>query len=546
MPNPDPRPDGGSTTGSGAPAPSDRNSLTVGANGPLLLHDVHFLEQMAHFNREKVPERQPHAKGSGAFGTFETTEDVTRYTKAALFRPDTRTDLLARFSTVAGEMGSPDTWRDVRGFSLKFYTSEGNYDLVGNNTPVFFVRDPIRFTNFIRSQKRLPDSGLRDNHMQWDFWTLNPESAHQVTYPMGDRGLPRTWRHMNGHGSHTYMWVDARGERSWVKYHFISDQGWETFTNREAAEMAGHDADFHRRDLFEAVARGEHPTWTLRVQVMPYDDARAYRFNPFDLTEVWPHGDYPLVTVGTMKLDRNPENFFAEIEQAAFSPGNLGLNRRGLNRRRARRGRRRRRHLAERRQVRRERARRVAKTPPARPAAISPNTTSDAGGPPESRPPAPRRDDASSAADGDRRAAALRAPGAPDGSARAPFGCAPGATVTGAPAAVDGSVAATPPPADDAGRPFDPSGEPPVGAPPPETEPGDDPPGAAGDTAPPPEPLDPEPGAGSPASRATDTYAGADGRTPYAQPSTSPSLTTDDDAPVPQYRNDVEPAGARK
>ncbi len=277
---------------------------------------------MALFNREKVPERQPHAKGSGAFGTFETTEDVTRYTKAALFRPDTRTDLLARFSTVAGEMGSPDTWRDVRGFSLKFYTSEGNYDLVGNNTPVFFVRDPIRFTNFIRSQKRLPDSGLRDNHMQWDFWTLNPESAHQVTYPMGDRGLPRTWRHMNGHGSHTYMWVDARGERSWVKYHFISDQGWETFTNREAAEMAGHDADFHRRDLFEAVARGEHPTWTLRVQVMPYDDARAYRFNPFDLTEVWPHGDYPLVTVGTMKLDRNPENFFAQIEQAAFSPGN--------------------------------------------------------------------------------------------------------------------------------------------------------------------------------------------------------------------------------
>jgi len=477
---------------------------------------------MAHFNREKVPERQPHAKGSGAFGTFETTEDVTRYTKAALFRPDTRTDLLARFSTVAGEMGSPDTWRDVRGFSLKFYTSEGNYDLVGNNTPVFFVRDPIRFTNFIRSQKRLPDSGLRDNHMQWDFWTLNPESAHQVTYPMGDRGLPRTWRHMNGHGSHTYMWVDARGERSWVKYHFISDQGWETFTNREAAEMAGHDADFHRRDLFEAVARGEHPTWTLRVQVMPYDDARAYRFNPFDLTEVWPHGDYPLVTVGTMKLDRNPENFFAQIEQAAFSPGNLGLNRRGLNRRglnrrRARRGRRRRRHLAERRQVRRERARRVAKTPPARPAAISPNTTSDAGGPPESRPPAPRR--GRLLRGGRRRRAALSArPGTevPLGRLR----CTTGATVTGVPpppAAVDGRSPRHHSSADDAGRPST-VGEPPAGAPPPRPSPATTlpaPPGTSARTR----AARPSRAPGR-RERATDKYAGADGRTPYAQPST--------------------------
>ena len=313
---------GASTMSTGAPAPSDRNSLTIGPNGPILLHDVHFLEQMAHFNREKVPERQPHAKGSGAFGVFETTEDVSAYTRAALFQQGASTEMLARFSTVAGEQGSPDTWRDVRGFSLKFYTSEGNYDLVGNNTPIFFVRDPMKFPHFIRSQKRLPDSGLRDNHMQWDFWTNNPESAHQVTYLMGVRGLPRTWRHMNGYGSHTYMWVNAAGEKFWVKYLFHTDQGMAFFSNEEASAMSGADADFHRRDLFEAIARGEHPRWTLSVQVMPYAEARTYRFNPFDLTKVWPHGDYPLIRVGTMTLNRNPENFFAQIEQAAFSPGN--------------------------------------------------------------------------------------------------------------------------------------------------------------------------------------------------------------------------------
>lgn len=311
-----------STTGTGAPAVSDRNSLTVGADGPILLHDVHFLEQMAHFNREKVPERQPHAKGGGAFGVFETTEDVSRYTRAALFQKGTKTDMLARFSTVAGEAGSPDTWRDVRGFSLKFYTDEGNYDLVGNNTPIFFVRDPMKFPHFIRSQKRLPDSGLRDNHMQWDFWTNNPESAHQVTYLMGPRGLPRTWRHMNGYGSHTYMWINKSGEKFWVKYHFHTKQGLEFFSNAEAMQMAGLDADFHRRDLFDAIERGDHPKWQLSVQVMPYAEAKAYRINPFDLTKTWPHRDYPLIKVGTMLLNRNPENFFAEIEQAAFSPGN--------------------------------------------------------------------------------------------------------------------------------------------------------------------------------------------------------------------------------
>jgi catalase len=314
--------DNSSTTGAGAPAPSDRNSLTIGADGPILLHDVHFIEQMAHFNREKVPERQPHAKGAGAFGAFETTRDVSGYTKAALFQRGAKTEMLARFSTVAGEMGSPDTWRDVRGFSLKFYTSEGNYDLVGNNTPIFFVRDPMKFPHFIRSQKRLPDSGLRDNHMQWDFWTNNPETAHQVTYLMGPRGLPRTWRQMNGYGSRTYMWVNAVGEKFWVKYHFHTRQGMAFFSNAEAQQMAGLDADYHRRDLFDAIARHEFPQWVLSVQVMPYADAPAYRINPFDLTKTWPHKDYPLIEVGTMTLDRNPENFFAQIEQAAFSPGN--------------------------------------------------------------------------------------------------------------------------------------------------------------------------------------------------------------------------------
>lgn len=312
----------GSTTAAGAPAESDRNSLSVGSDGPLLLHDVHLVETLAHFNRERVPERNPHAKGSGAFGTFTTTEDVSQYTKASLFQPGAQTRMLARFSTVAGEQGSPDTWRDVRGFALKFYTTEGNFDLVGNNTPIFFVRDPMKFPHFIRSQKRSPDSGLRSAQMQWDFWTLSPESAHQVTYLMGPRGLPRTWRHMNGYGSHTFMWINRAGEKFWVKYHFHTDQGMEFFTNDEARDMAGADADFHRADLFDAIARGEYPSWTLSVQVMPYADAKTYRLNPFDLTKVWPHSDYPLIKVGTMRLDENPENFFAQIEQAAFSPGN--------------------------------------------------------------------------------------------------------------------------------------------------------------------------------------------------------------------------------
>ena len=312
----------GSALSNGAPAESDRNSLSLSPNGPLLLHDVHLVETLAHFNRANVPERRPHAKGSGAFGEFEVTGDVSAYTKADVFQPGTKTRMLARFSTVAGEQGSADTWRDVRGFSLRFYTQEGNYDLVGNNTPIFFVRDPMKFPHFIRSQKRLPDSGLRDATMQWDFWTHTPESAHQVTYLMGDRGLPRSWRHMNGYGSHTYMWVNEAGEKFWVKYHFHTNQGIENLTAAEAQRLAGADAEYHRRDLFDAIGRGEHPSWELSVQVMPYEDAKDYRYNPFDLTKVWPHSDYPLIKVGTMTLNENPKNFFAEIEQAAFAPSN--------------------------------------------------------------------------------------------------------------------------------------------------------------------------------------------------------------------------------
>ncbi len=311
------------TTDAGIPVPSDEHSLTVGPDGPILLQDHYLIEQMANFNRERIAERQPHAKGSGAFGRFEVTRDVSRFTKAAVFQPGNKTDTLARFSTVAGERGSPDTWRDPRGFAVKFYTSEGNYDMVGNNTPVFFIRDPLKFQHFIRSQKRRADNALRDHDMQWDFWTLSPESAHQVTWLMGDRGIPKSWRHMNGYSSHTYMWVNGDGERFWVKYHFKSDQGIDFLTQDEADRLAGADADYHRRDLFNAIAEGNAPSWTMHVQVMPFDEAGDYRYNPFDLTKVWPHGDYPLREVGKLVLDRNPTDFHTEIEQAAFEPNNL-------------------------------------------------------------------------------------------------------------------------------------------------------------------------------------------------------------------------------
>jgi catalase len=311
------------TNDAGTPVASDEHSLTVGPDGPILLQDQYLIEQMANFNRERIPERQPHAKGSGAFGVFETTEDVSAYTQAALFQPGVKTEMLARFSTVAGESGSPDTWRDPRGFALKFYTSEGNYDMVGNNTPVFFVRDPMKFQHFIRSQKRRADNGLRDHDMQWDFWTLSPESAHQVTWLMGDRGVPKTYRHMNGYSSHTYMWVNAGGEKFWVKYHFKTDQGIDFLTQEEADRVAGANPDFHRQDLFQAIHGGDFPSWTLYMQIMPFEEAKTYRFNPFDLTKVWPHGDYPLIKVGRMTLNRNLTDFHTEMEQAAFEPNNL-------------------------------------------------------------------------------------------------------------------------------------------------------------------------------------------------------------------------------
>ncbi len=316
--------DGPRTDQHGTPAPDNDHSITVGPRGPILMQDRYMFEKMQSFNRERVPERVVHAKGSAAHGYFEVTEDVTRWTKADfLSEIGKRTKTFLRFSTVAGEQGSPDTWRDPRGFALKHYTEHGNYDMVGNNTPVFFVRDPIKFSDFIHSQKRDPRSGLRDETYMWDFWSLSPESLHQVLWLMGDRGVPRTFRHMNGYSSHTYRWVNDAGEGFWVKYHYKTDQGIEFLTGDEADEMAGTDPDFHRHDLFNAIEQGDHPSWTLKVQVMPEAEAADYRFNPFDLTKVWPHGDYPLHEVGRLVLDRNPDNFFAETEQSAFEPGNM-------------------------------------------------------------------------------------------------------------------------------------------------------------------------------------------------------------------------------
>jgi catalase len=312
------------TTDAGIPASSDEYSLSVGSDGPLLLQDHYLIQKMAQFNRERVPERVVHAKGTGAFGYFEVTEDVTQWTRAAfLNKVGKRTPVLLRFSTVAGELGSADTVRDPRGFALKFYTEEGNYDLVGNNTPIFFVRDPSKFSDFIHSQKRMPDSDMRSNNAQWDFWSLSPEVMHQVTFLMSDRGTPRTLRHMNGYGSHTFMWINANGEKFWVKYHFKTEQGIDNFTDAEAKAMTAEDPDYHRRDLREAIQKKDYPVWRLEMQIMPFADAANYRFNPFDLTKVWPHTDYPPITIGRLVLDRNPENFFAEIEQAAFEPANM-------------------------------------------------------------------------------------------------------------------------------------------------------------------------------------------------------------------------------
>jgi catalase len=311
------------TNDAGVPAGSDAHSLTIGPDGPILLQDSYVVQKMQAFNRERTPERVVHAKGGGAHGFFETTEDVSELTRAAVFQKGKRTELFVRFSTVAGEMGSADTVRDPRGFAIKMYTEEGNYDLVGNNTPIFFIRDPQKFSDFIHSQKRRADDHLRDHDMQWDFWTLSPESAHMVTWLMGDRGLPRSWRHMDGFSSHTYLWINAGGERHWVKYHFKTDQGIEYLTQADGDRIAGEDPDFHLRDLHRSIAAGNHPSWTLSMQVMPFADAADYRFNPFDLTKVWPHSDYPLVKVGRMVLDRNPADYFAEVEQSTFEPSNM-------------------------------------------------------------------------------------------------------------------------------------------------------------------------------------------------------------------------------
>ena len=311
------------TTAAGVPVGDNQNSLTAGSRGPVLA-DYQLMEKMAHFNRERVPERVVHAKGAGAYGTFTVTGNITQYTRARLFESiGKETPVFARFSTVAGELGSADTARDPRGFAVKFYTEEGNWDMVGNDTPVFFIRDPLKFSDFIHSQKRLPDTGLRDAIMQWDFWSLSPESLHQVTWLFGDRGIPATYRHMNGYSSHTYSLWNGRGERFWVKWHFKTLQGIECLTQAEATQLAGKDPDCHRRDLHAAIGKGDFPKWRVMVQVMPEMDAETCAIHPFDLTKVWPHKDYPLIEVGLLELNRNPENYFAEVEQAAFEPGNL-------------------------------------------------------------------------------------------------------------------------------------------------------------------------------------------------------------------------------
>lgn len=312
------------TTDAGIPAPSDEYSLSVGAGGPLLLQDHYLIQKMAQFNRERVPERVVHAKGSGAFGYFEVTADVSQWTRAAfLNRVGKRTPVLARFSTVAGEQGFADTVRDPRGFALKFYTEEGNWDVVGNNTPVFFFRDPLRFPDLNHAIKRDPRTGMRSADNNWDFWSLLPEALHQVTIVMSDRGIPRSFRHMHGFGSHTFSFINAANERIWVKFHFRTQQGIENLTDAEAEAAVGKDRETHQRDLFESIERGDFPRWTLFIQVMTDAQAKAFPFNPFDLTKVWPKADFPLIEVGFFELNRNPENFFAEVEQAAFSPANV-------------------------------------------------------------------------------------------------------------------------------------------------------------------------------------------------------------------------------
>ncbi len=312
------------TTASGLPVADNRNTLTAGPRGPVLLQDFHLLEKLAHFNRERIPERVVHAKGSAAYGKLTITRDISRYSKAALFaRVGAETEAFLRFSTVAGERGAADAERDVRGFSVRFYTEEGNWDIVGNNTPVFFIRDPLKFPDFIHTQKRDPRTHLRNAASAWDFWSLSPESLHQVTILFSDRGIPANLRQMHGYGSHTYSFVNALGERHWVKFHFKSLQGVATYTDAEAAAVVGDDRESSQRDLFHAIADGDFPRWRFCVQLMSEAQAAAFRWNPFDLTKVWPHAEFPLHEVGILELNRNPRNYHAEVEQAAFSPANV-------------------------------------------------------------------------------------------------------------------------------------------------------------------------------------------------------------------------------
>ena len=312
------------TTAAGAPVVDNQNIQTAGRRGPALLQDVWHLEKLAHFDREVIPERRMHAKGSGAFGTFTVTHDITKYTKAKIFAAvGKQTELFTRFSTVAGERGAADAERDIRGFSVKFYTEEGNWDVVGNNTPVFFLRDPLKFPDLNHAVKRDPKTNLRSADNNWDFWTLLPEALHQITIVMSDRGIPASYRHMHGFGSHTFSFINAANERYWVKFHFQCLQGIKNLSDADATELVGRDRESAQRDLFNSIENKDFPRWKLRVQVMPEKEAGTYHLNPFDLTKVWPHKDYPLIDVGTLELNRNPENYFADVEQAAFSPANV-------------------------------------------------------------------------------------------------------------------------------------------------------------------------------------------------------------------------------
>jgi catalase len=312
------------TSVSGRPIAENQNVLTAGRRGPMLLEDFWFLEKLAHFDREVIPERRMHAKGSGAFGTFTVTHDISLYTKAKIFSEiGKKTEMFARFSTVAGERGAADAERDIRGFALKFYTEEGNWDLAGNNTPVFFLKDPYKFPDLNKAVKRDPKTNLRSANHNWDFWTLLPEALHQVTIVMSDRGIPKSYRHMHGFGSHTFSFINAKNERYWVKFHFETQQGIQNLTNAESAAIISHDRESNQRDLFNSIEKGDFPKWKLKVQIMPEAEAKDYRFDPFDLTKVWPHADYPLIDVGVMELNRNPENYFADVEQAAFNPANV-------------------------------------------------------------------------------------------------------------------------------------------------------------------------------------------------------------------------------